>query len=110
MRSRLIIMDEPTSALSSAEVDKLFRIPEQCVCEHDDLSHDSGDCALCGFSGGFELVVLCLEIGIESDGDERRHVERLSDIGPAAANEGAAGQLPDCRVMGARPASEAAWP
>src|ERR1700751_2226558 len=29
MKSRLIIMDEPTSALSLAEVDKLFRIPRE---------------------------------------------------------------------------------
>ncbi|MFU0507809.1 hypothetical protein ACLKMW_25075 [Pseudaminobacter sp. NGMCC 1.201702] len=68
-------------------------VPEQGVCQHDHFSHDGCDGDFRGFAGREELVIFRLEIGIEAHGDESRHVERLTDIGPAATHEGAASPL-----------------
>ncbi len=64
---------------------------QECVGEDNELSHNGCDGDFRSFSGFFELVVLGLEIGIEADGDERRHVEGLPDDGPSASDEGTSG-------------------
>ena len=68
-------------------------VSEQCVGEEEELSHDGGDGDFGGFASRFELLVFCLEFGIEAHCDERGHIERLSDIGSSAADEGATGPL-----------------
>lgn len=84
-------------------------VPEEHVCENNQLSHDGGDSDLRGFADGFDAVVFCREIGIAPHGNESRHVECLADIGPAAADEGASGPLPGAASSCSTICADIAW-
>jgi len=51
------------------------------VGEDDASSHDRVQGDLSWFSGFRQLGVFCFQIRIETSGDERWHVERLSQVG-----------------------------
>ena len=60
---------------------------EQGIGRDDHLSHDRGDGDFRGFSGGDQLLVFGLEIGVVASGDECQHVEGLPDVGTPSADE-----------------------
>ena len=60
---------------------------QQGVGCDNELSHDGGDGDLGGLSGGDELLVLGLEVGVISSGDEGRHVKGLSYVGASSSDE-----------------------
>lgn len=85
---------------------KLFWCPfllfaQESVCEDNELSHDCYDRDFGWFLGFSEGVVSGLEVRVEADGDQGRHVERLAYDGPTAEDEA----RPDCLSLGARPES-----
>jgi len=55
--------------------------------------HDGDESELGGFAGSDEGLVGGLEVGVEANGDEGRHEQRVSQRGAAAANEALAAPL-----------------
>jgi len=61
-------------------------IPDEYVCEYDELSHDCGECDLWRFSVVQQGVVFAFHVGVVSGSDEGRHIDGLADACAAAAN------------------------
>ncbi len=59
----------------------------QRVCHFDELAHDGHNSDLCGLSGGAQVFVFCLEIGIVTHGDKGWHVEGVPQGFATATDE-----------------------
>ena len=62
-------------------------VAQEGVGEDQELAHDRGERDLGCFAGGAQSLVLGLNHGVEADGNERRHVERLAQRSTAATDE-----------------------
>jgi len=97
-------------------------VPQERVCEHDELSHDRGDGDLSGFAGVDELAVFRLQTRVEAHRDQGGHVKRLGsglarpprrpgsprDLSRGVVMKARPVQRPDWRATGAKPARLAA--
>ncbi len=68
-------------------------VSEQCVGEDDELSHDGGECGFGRLSGGCEGLIFVPHGLVEADSDQGWHVEGLTQMSPAAADEALAAAL-----------------
>ena len=68
-------------------------VAQQGVGQDQQLSHDGGEGDLGRLTGGSERVVLGLQVGVEADGDQGRHVDGLAQAGASAADEALAAVL-----------------
>ena len=62
-------------------------IPQQCIGQDQELSHNCGNGDFRGFSGLDEGLILGFHIRIKADRDERGHVERMPQVRAATADE-----------------------
>lgn len=67
---------------------------EEGIGEDNQLIADGSDGKFWGFFGIDKLLIVGLEVWVETYSDQSRHVEGFSDACPAAANESAASPAP----------------
>lgn len=77
-------------------------IPDESICEDDELSHDSGYGDFCGFAGCSQAFVFCLEKLIKSGNDEGGHIERLPKRLPTTLDDAFALPLAGLAVNGGK--------